>query len=61
MIVRDDHEVVLRHVEVFYAVATGEPIQLWCDCPIGRTHTYEDWVDRFHRSASAGEDLVASG
>lgn len=38
-----------RHVEVFYSLTTGEPIQLWCDCPIGQTHTYEQWVDRFQR------------
>jgi hypothetical protein len=20
---------------------------VWCDCEIGRLHTYDEWVDRF--------------
>lgn len=39
----------VRHVEVFYGIVSGDPIQLWCDCPIGQSHTYEQWVDRFQR------------
>ena len=41
----------VKHVEVFYGVTTGEPIQLWCECAIARLHTYEEWVDRFQRIA----------
>jgi len=35
------------HVEVFYSQATGEPIQVWCDCAIGRPHTHQQWIERF--------------
>jgi len=35
------------HVEVFYSQATGEPIQVWCDCAIGRPHTHQQWTERF--------------
>lgn len=39
------------HVELFYGLTMAEPIQIWCDCPIGRLHPYEEWVDRFQRPA----------
>lgn len=35
------------HVELFYSQATGEPIQVWCDCAMGRLHTHQQWIDRF--------------
>lgn len=39
-----------RHIEVFYALATGSPIELWCDCPIGHQHSYRQWVDQFQHT-----------
>jgi hypothetical protein len=41
------------HGELFYSVTTNEPIQVRCDCAIGRLHTYQEWVDRFQRPAHA--------
>jgi hypothetical protein len=41
------------HVELFYSLTTNEPIRVRCDCPIGRAHSYAEWVDRFQRPAHA--------
>lgn len=47
-----------RHVELFYSLTTNEPIQVWCDCPIGSLHTYDEWVDRFqhYKPSEAGRE-----
>lgn len=37
---------VVPHFERFVSVG-GDAIRIECDCPIGREHTYADWVARF--------------
>ncbi len=40
------------HVELYWSVRDREPIAVRCWCPIGRTHGYEEWVERFGERAA---------
>jgi hypothetical protein len=39
---------VRPHLERFIGT-NGSPILIECDCPIGREHTYAEWLARFTR------------
>lgn len=40
----------IAHVETIPSARGAEVILLRCDCPIGRDHTYAEWVQIFGRS-----------
>lgn len=35
-----------NHVETTVSMMTGGTIRIFCDCALGRDHTYEEWVAR---------------
>lgn len=45
------------HVESSTSIWGDRSFQIECDCPIGRDHTYAEWVARFPRSATHGGDV----
>ncbi|RDV44977.1 hypothetical protein DOE76_09600 [Leifsonia sp. ku-ls] len=36
---------IAAHTEVYRSRRTGERITVRCDCPLGRDHTYGEWVE----------------
>lgn len=49
------------HAERFYSTASGTPIHVVCECPIGIDHTYAEWVQIFQLPETpnnAAPDLI---
>jgi hypothetical protein len=44
---------VVPHVERIIAPSTGNVVLIGCECPLGRDHTYADWLTRFGRAMPA--------
>ena len=36
---------IAAHTEVYRSRLTGDRITVRCDCPLGRDHTYGEWVE----------------
>jgi hypothetical protein len=36
---------IAGHTEVYRSRRTGDSIRVRCDCPLGRDHTYGEWVE----------------
>ena len=45
------------HVESSTSMSGDRSFLIECDCPIGRDHTYPEWVARFARPAALGDTM----